>query len=100
MGELLQILLHSGNFPFLPLCLQSVLHDIDSMREEYLRLRERITMELEDMSDPDKAQFLRSEITTINQRLAGLEGGSSAYLQRWVEKSPCWTSYSCIVGEI
>lgn len=40
--------------------------------------------ELEDMSDPDKAQFLRSEITIINQRLAGLEASSSAYLQRWV----------------
>lgn len=60
------------------------------MREEYLRLRECITKELEDMSDPDKAQFLRSEITIINQRLAGLEGSSSAYLQRWVEESPCW----------
>lgn len=55
------------------------------MREEYLRLREGITKELEDMSDPDKAQVLRSEITIINQRLAGLEGSSSAYLQRWVE---------------
>lgn len=54
------------------------------MREEYLRLRERIMKELEGMSDPDKAQFLRSEITVINQRLAGLEGSSSAHLQRWV----------------
>lgn len=43
--------------------------------------------ELEDMSDPDKAQFLRSEITIINQRLAGLEASSSAYLQRWVSTS-------------
>lgn len=52
------------------------------MREEYLRLRERITKELESMSDADKAQFLHSEITIINQRLVGLEGSSSAYLQR------------------
>lgn len=52
------------------------------MREEHLRLRERILKELEDVSDPDKAQFLRSEIAVINQRLAGLEGSSSAYLQR------------------
>lgn len=84
-GEDLQILHQYVHFPFLHFCLQSVLHDIDSMREEYLRLRECITKELEDMSDPDKAQVLRSEITIINQRLAGLEGSSSAYLQRWVE---------------
>uniref|UniRef100_H3C7U6 Desmoplakin b n=1 Tax=Tetraodon nigroviridis TaxID=99883 RepID=H3C7U6_TETNG len=62
--------------------LESVLLDIDSMREEYQRLRERIVKELESMSDPDKVQFLRSEITIIDQRLAGLEGGSSAHLQR------------------
>lgn len=54
------------------------------MREEYLRLRERVVKELEDVSDPDKAQFLRSELTVINQRLGGLEGSSSAHLQRWV----------------
>lgn len=54
------------------------------MCEEYRRLRERIVKELESMSDPDKAQFLHSELTIINQRLAGLEGSSSAYLQRWV----------------
>lgn len=60
------------------------------MREEYQRLRERIVKELESMSDPDKVQFLRSEITIIDQRLAGLEGGSSAHLQRWVLAPPLW----------
>lgn len=52
------------------------------MREEYLRLREHIMKELEDMSDPDKAQFLRSEVPLIDQSLASLEGSSSAHLQR------------------
>lgn len=57
-------------------------HDVDSMREEYLRLRERILKELEDMNDQDKAQVLRSDIAIINQRLGSLENSSSAYLQR------------------
>lgn len=56
--------------------------DVDSMREEYLRLRERILKELEDMNDQDKAQVLRSEVGIINQRLGSLESSSSAYLQR------------------
>lgn len=56
--------------------------DIDSMREEFLHLREQILRELEDMNDPDKAQFLRSELGIINQRLGSLESSASAYLQR------------------
>lgn len=56
--------------------------DVDSMRDEYLRLRERILKELEGMNDSDKSQFLRSEIGVINQRLGSLESSSSAYLQR------------------
>ena len=56
--------------------------DVDSIRQEYLRLKERILKELEGMTDSDKAQFLRSEVAVIDQRLASLESGSSAYLQR------------------
>ncbi|TMS20240.1 Desmoplakin [Larimichthys crocea] len=62
--------------------LERVQRDIDSMRDEYLRLRERILKELEGMKDPDKAEFLRSEVSIINQRLGTLETSSSAYLQR------------------
>uniref|UniRef100_A0A3Q2D803 Desmoplakin b n=1 Tax=Cyprinodon variegatus TaxID=28743 RepID=A0A3Q2D803_CYPVA len=43
---------------------------------------ERILQELENMSDQDKAQFLRSEIGVINQRLGSLESSSSAYVLR------------------
>ena len=60
-----------------------VQRDIDSVRDEYLRLRERILKELEGMNDSDKAQFLRSEIEVISQRLGSLENSSSAYLQRY-----------------
>ncbi|KAM9761642.1 desmoplakin-B isoform 1-T1 [Menidia menidia] len=62
--------------------LETVQYDINSLRNEYLRLKERITKELEDMKDLDKAQFLRNEIGVINQRLNSLEGSSSAYIQR------------------
>ncbi|XP_034003437.1 desmoplakin-like isoform X1 [Trematomus bernacchii] len=62
--------------------LETVQQDVHSMNEEYVRLREQILKELEGMNDPDKAQFLRSEIEIINQRLGVLESSSSAYLQR------------------
>ncbi|XP_029285435.1 LOW QUALITY PROTEIN: desmoplakin-B [Cottoperca gobio] len=62
--------------------LETVQRDVDSMHKEYLLLRERILKELEGMNDSDKAQFLRSEIEVINQRLGSLESSSSAYLQR------------------
>ncbi|CAN9500755.1 unnamed protein product [Ophioblennius macclurei] len=62
--------------------LETVQRDIDSMRDEYMRLRERILKELEGMSDSDKAQFLRTELEVIDQRLAGLDSNSAAYIQR------------------
>lgn len=67
-----------------PVCvsLQTVQRDVQSMHDEYLRLKEQILMELEGMNDSDKAQFLRSEIGVIDQRLGSLESSSSAYLQR------------------
>uniref|UniRef100_A0A3P8R1T5 Desmoplakin b n=1 Tax=Astatotilapia calliptera TaxID=8154 RepID=A0A3P8R1T5_ASTCA len=62
--------------------LETVQRDVDSMRAEYLLLKERILNELESVNDSDKAQFLRSEIGVINQRLGSLESSSSAYVQR------------------
>ncbi|KAG7455178.1 hypothetical protein MATL_G00253790 [Megalops atlanticus] len=65
------------------LVLLEVIHqDIDAIRDEYLRLRERILRQLEGMTDADKAKFLRSELTLINQKLGSLEGSASIYLQR------------------
>lgn len=63
---------------------QTVQRDVDSMRAEYLLLKERILKELESVNDSDKAQFLRSEIGVINQRLGSLESSSSAYVQRYI----------------
>ncbi|XP_037829964.1 desmoplakin isoform X3 [Kryptolebias marmoratus] len=62
--------------------LESVQHDVDLMREEYLHLRERILKVLDNMNDSDKAQFLQNEIGIINQRLGSLESSSTAYIQR------------------
>ncbi|XP_075944187.1 desmoplakin-B [Anarhichas minor] len=62
--------------------LETVQRDVQSLHAEYLHLKERILMELEGMNDSDKAQFLRSEIGVIDQRLGSLESSSSAYLQR------------------
>lgn len=63
------------------------------MRQEYVRLRERILRELENMNDLDKAQFLRSEIGVINQRLGSLESSSSAYVLRY----PTQTHYKHLI---
>uniref|UniRef100_A0A673VYX6 Desmoplakin n=1 Tax=Salmo trutta TaxID=8032 RepID=A0A673VYX6_SALTR len=56
--------------------------DVDSIREEYLRLKERVLKELENMTDSDKATFLHSQLGLINERLGSLDECSAAYLQR------------------
>lgn len=53
------------------------------IRDEYVRLREKILIQLEGMKDTDKAKFLRSELNLINQKIGSLEGFSSAYIERW-----------------
>ncbi|KAM9844912.1 LOW QUALITY PROTEIN: desmoplakin-A-like [Aulostomus maculatus] len=63
--------------------LQTVNQDLDSIYDEYLRLRESIVKQLEGLpADSDQAKFLRSELGWINQKLGGLQGLYSAYLQR------------------
>uniref|UniRef100_A0A8C7HVN1 Desmoplakin n=1 Tax=Oncorhynchus kisutch TaxID=8019 RepID=A0A8C7HVN1_ONCKI len=61
---------------------QSVQRDVDSIREEYLRLNERVLKELENMTDSDKATFLHSQLGLINERLGSLNECFAAYLQR------------------
>uniref|UniRef100_A0A673Y7U4 Desmoplakin n=1 Tax=Salmo trutta TaxID=8032 RepID=A0A673Y7U4_SALTR len=56
--------------------------DVNSIREEYQRLNEHVLKELEGMTDSDKATFLRSQLSLINERLGSLDGCSAAYLQR------------------
>ncbi|XP_022071778.2 desmoplakin-A isoform X1 [Acanthochromis polyacanthus] len=63
--------------------LQNVHQDLDSIHDDYLRLRERIIKQLEGIpADSEQAKFLRSELEIINQKLGGLQGLYSAYIQR------------------
>ncbi|KAM4605440.1 desmoplakin-A isoform 1-T1 [Polymixia lowei] len=63
--------------------LQIVHQNLDSVRDEYLRLRERILKQLEGTSaDSEQAKFLRSELDLINQKIGDLQGLSVSYLQR------------------
>ncbi|XP_035526359.1 desmoplakin-like isoform X2 [Morone saxatilis] len=63
--------------------LQTVHQDLDSIHDEYLRLREKIIKQLEGIPpDSEQAKFLRSELEIIHQKLGSLQGLYSAYLQR------------------
>ncbi|KAG7524700.1 desmoplakin isoform X1 [Solea senegalensis] len=63
--------------------LQTVHQDLDSIHDEYLRIRERITKQLEGLpADSEQAKFLRSEQEIINQKIGMLQGLYSAYLHR------------------
>ncbi|XP_077470915.1 desmoplakin-A [Stigmatopora argus] len=63
--------------------LQIVHQNLDSIHDEYLRLREKIIKQLEGIPpDCEQAKFLRSELEIISQKLGGLQGLYSAYIQR------------------
>uniref|UniRef100_A0A4W5QDR5 Desmoplakin n=1 Tax=Hucho hucho TaxID=62062 RepID=A0A4W5QDR5_9TELE len=62
--------------------LESVQRDVDSIREEYLCLKEHVLKELENMTDSDKATFLHSQLGLIDERLGSLDECSAAYLHR------------------
>ncbi|XP_062386333.1 desmoplakin-A isoform X2 [Sardina pilchardus] len=63
------------------LLLQGVHQDLDAVRDEYLRLREKIMHQLQG-ADPEQAKYLRSQLDIINQKLGSLQGFSAAYQQR------------------
>ncbi|XP_073704855.1 desmoplakin-A isoform X2 [Garra rufa] len=62
--------------------LQGVHRDLDSIRDEYLRLREKILRELEGSTNAEQTHYLRSELEHINTKLGSLQGFSTAYIQR------------------
>ncbi|XP_026053790.1 desmoplakin-like isoform X1 [Carassius auratus] len=62
--------------------LQGVHRDLDSIQDEYLRLREKILRELEGSTNAEQTRYLRSELDLINQKLGSLKGISTAYIQR------------------
>lgn len=64
---------------------QDVHQDLDSIHDEYLRLREKIKKQLEGIApDSEQARFLQSELEIINLKLGGLQGLYSAYIQRYI----------------
>ncbi|XP_073729089.1 desmoplakin-A isoform X2 [Misgurnus anguillicaudatus] len=62
--------------------LQGVHRDLDTIRDEYLRLREKILRELEGSTNAEQTRFLRTELDHINQKLGNLQSFSAAYIQR------------------
>ncbi|XP_028823637.1 desmoplakin-like [Denticeps clupeoides] len=62
--------------------IQSLQHDVDTVKSEFVSLRERATQQLDTLADPDKAEFLRSELTIMDQKLSVLEKLSQSYLNR------------------
>ncbi|XP_051555481.1 desmoplakin-like isoform X2 [Myxocyprinus asiaticus] len=62
--------------------LQSVHRDLDTIQDEYLRLREKILRELEGSTNAEQSKFLRTELDYVNQKLGSLQGFSAAYIQR------------------
>ncbi|KAG1926656.1 desmoplakin isoform X2 [Pimephales promelas] len=62
--------------------LKGVHHDLDTIQDEYLHLRERILRELEGSTNQEQTRYLRSELDIINQKLGSLQGFSGAYIQR------------------
>ncbi|KAK3522661.1 hypothetical protein QTP86_029126 [Hemibagrus guttatus] len=61
---------------------QAVVKDVESLRAEFQRLKERTLTEVEGMKDTDKAQFLQSQLGMISQRLDRLGSHSASYLLR------------------
>ncbi|XP_030607259.1 desmoplakin-A isoform X2 [Archocentrus centrarchus] len=63
--------------------LETMHQDLDSIHDEYLRLREKIIKQLEGIpADSEHAKFLRSELEVISQKLGGLQDLHTTYLQR------------------
>lgn len=59
--------------------------DLDSIHDENLRTREKIMKHLEGIPpDSEQAKFLRSELEIIQQKLGGLQGLYTAYIQRYI----------------
>ncbi|KAJ8276853.1 hypothetical protein GJAV_G00068640 [Gymnothorax javanicus] len=61
--------------------LERIEQDVDSIRDDYLKLKEKILKKLEGIHDLDKVKYLRLELNYINQKLGNLEGLSSAHTE-------------------
>ncbi|KAF3858210.1 hypothetical protein F7725_011411 [Dissostichus mawsoni] len=63
--------------------LEIVHQELDSIHDEYMRLREKILKQLEGIPrESEQAKFLHSELKIINQKLGGLQALYPAYFER------------------
>ncbi|XP_063741836.1 desmoplakin-A-like isoform X2 [Eleginops maclovinus] len=63
--------------------LKTVHQDLDSIYDEYMRLREKILKQLEGIPrDSEQAKFLHSELKIISKKLTGLQALYPAYFER------------------
>ncbi|KAM3604383.1 uncharacterized protein V6R79_010310 [Siganus canaliculatus] len=63
--------------------LENIHHDLDSIHDSYLQIREMIKKQQEKIPpDSEQAKFLSSELEIINLKLGGLQGLRSAYTER------------------
>ncbi|KAG1941839.1 desmoplakin isoform X2 [Pimephales promelas] len=56
--------------------------DVQTLKGEFVSLRESVEAELKDAKDTDKARYLRGQLEVISQSLANLENYTAAHLQR------------------
>ncbi|XP_010774149.1 desmoplakin-like isoform X2 [Notothenia coriiceps] len=63
--------------------LEIVHQELDSIHDEYMRLREKVLKQLEGIPrESEQAKFLHSELKIINQKLGGLQALYPAYFER------------------
>ncbi|XP_067274394.1 desmoplakin-B isoform X2 [Pseudorasbora parva] len=56
--------------------------DVQTLKGDFLSLRDSVQTELKDAKDTDKAKYLRSQLDIINQRILNLEKYTASHLQR------------------
>lgn len=57
--------------------------DLDTLHDDYIRLRERIIKQLDGISaDSEQHKYLRSQLDYINLKIGDLQGLNNAYFNR------------------
>ncbi|KAL4630997.1 desmoplakin isoform X1 [Arapaima gigas] len=65
--------------------LESIHRDMGGIRNDYMKLKAAIQSQLQNITDADKAKFLKVELDLIDKKLGTLDSFSSSYLERQVK---------------
>lgn len=66
-----------------PADVQVASQELDSLHDEYIRLRERIMKQLDGIpAESEQAKYLRSQLDYINLKIGDLQGLNNAYFNR------------------